>query len=48
MGFSEAPKFATRLVGNCVKQLVIHKLIREATKEDMRRNRLFAGIKGML
>lgn len=45
MNFSEIPKVSTRLVGDCVKQLVIHKLIREATREDKYKKQIVCGNK---
>ncbi len=45
MGLPETPEFSTKLVGDCVKQLASHKLIREATAEDKEKNPIICGCK---
>lgn len=40
MVLPEAPKFSTKLVGDCVKQLSIHNLIREAKAEDKEKRQI--------
>lgn len=40
MVLHEAPKFSTKLVGDCVKQLAGHNLIREATTADKEKKQI--------
>ncbi len=45
MVLPEAPKFSTKLVGDCVKQLVSYNLIRDATEKDTEKKQIICGCK---
>jgi len=45
MVLPEAPKFSTKLVGDCIKQLVTHNLIREAAEKDKGKKQIICGHK---
>jgi hypothetical protein len=45
MVLPEAPKFSTKLVGDCIKQLATDNLIREATEKDKGKKKIICGPK---